>query len=117
MRLKPTPKTFSGRIRRLTEVLRVSITTLSVEAGLSPSGLSGAMRAEGCTMATLAALHERTGVDLNWLVCGDGDMGLVVLQKRPAACDVCERDDGTHAWVGLGSLEDPIVPCPNEPTA
>lgn len=82
VRQKLPPDTFRERIVLLMDVLQIaSARTLSTELGLSPSGLSAAMRSGGCTMATLEALHRLTGVDLHWLVCREGDMGPVSLRS------------------------------------
>lgn len=68
------PRTFAERLALLGR-LAGSESALARMCGLGRATLSSAARADGGRIQTARLLRETIGVDLNWLICGDGSPG------------------------------------------
>jgi hypothetical protein len=68
------PETFADRLRILSR-LAGSDSKLAAMCGLGRATLSTAIREDGGRIMTARLLREHINVDLNWLICGDGDPG------------------------------------------
>jgi hypothetical protein len=67
-----------------------SASEFSLRCGLSRATISSAIRNKSCAASTLKILHELAGVDLHWLICGEGTPGDLRLPDTPAA-SIAER--------------------------
>lgn len=67
-----------------------SETAFALACGLTHSAISTAIRKDSASMETVRRIHEVTGVDLTWLICGEGSPG-TVRAPRTAAEGIAER--------------------------
>jgi hypothetical protein len=87
---------FRGRLQTVVEMLApkvrgdASASEFSLRCGLSRATISSAIRNQSCAASTLKILHELAGVDLHWLICGEGAPGNLRLPDT-AARSIAER--------------------------